>query len=68
MGSKGPRKMRVLLPAISESGESVIWKPMNVKNKQKNEGMIASYKEPRNNTSNMFVFFNKPPKWNERNS
>ena len=32
MGSKGPRKMHVLAPATQESGESSIWKPMNVKN------------------------------------
>jgi hypothetical protein len=67
MGSKGPRKMRVLVPAVNEAGESTIWRPMNVKTRQKNESMLTNYKEPKNNTSNMFIYFNKPPKWNERN-
>lgn len=31
MGSKGPRKMRVLTPGLSTNNESAIWKPMNVK-------------------------------------
>ena len=30
MGSKGPRKMRVLSPAINANNEGAIWKPMNV--------------------------------------
>lgn len=32
MGSKGPRKMRVLTPGLSANNEAAIWKPMNVKN------------------------------------
>ncbi|OMJ77625.1 hypothetical protein SteCoe_22751 [Stentor coeruleus] len=59
MGSKGPRKMRVLAPAFNTNNESSIWKPMN-----KAESMLANYKEGRMN--NMYCFFNKPPKWNER--
>ena len=32
MGSKGPRKMRVLAPAINSNNETAIWKPMTVGN------------------------------------
>lgn len=31
MGSKGPRKMRVLAPAFNTNNESSVWKPMNVR-------------------------------------
>ncbi|OMJ85224.1 hypothetical protein SteCoe_13540 [Stentor coeruleus] len=58
MGSKGPRKMRVLTPGLAANGESAIWKPMN-----KNESILINYKEGR--TGNIFCYFNKPPKWNE---
>jgi len=58
LGSKGPRKMRVLLPAVNPQGEHVIWKPRN-----KNDGMLQKYKA--GDTTGMFVFYNKPPKWNE---
>ena len=31
MGSKGPRKMHAISPAVHESGDFAIWKPMNVR-------------------------------------
>ncbi|CAG9331558.1 unnamed protein product [Blepharisma stoltei] len=58
LGSKGPRKMRVLIPAVNNAGDHYVWKPMN-----KDDGMLKQYNA--GNTSGMFCFFNKPPKWNE---
>ncbi|CAG9311457.1 unnamed protein product [Blepharisma stoltei] len=58
LGSKGPRKMRVLIPAVNNAGDHCVWKPMN-----KEDGMLQQYNA--GNTSGMLCFFNKPPKWNE---
>lgn len=59
LGAKGPRKMRVLLPAVNAEGERFRWKPAN-----KDVSIIAKYKG--GDLTGMFDFFNKPPKWNER--
>ena len=58
LGAKGPRKMKVLLPAVNASGDHYIWRPPN-----KNEGMIPSFKA--GNKEGILSFINKSPKWNE---
>ena len=64
LGAKGPRKMRVLLPAVNAEGERFRWKPSNVSDRQKDAGMSSKFKG--GDLTGMFDFFNKPPKWNER--
>ena len=64
LGAKGPRKMRVLLPAVNAAGDRCTWKPVNVSYTQKDLSMLNKYKE--GDMMGMFDFFNKPPKWNER--
>lgn len=59
LGAKGPRKMRVLLPAVNAEGERYRWKPAS-----KELSMVNKYKA--GDLTGMFDFFNKPPKWNER--
>lgn len=59
LGAKGPRKMRVLLPAVNAEGERYRWKPAS-----KDLSMLNKYKA--GDLTGMFDFFNKPPKWNER--
>ncbi len=59
LGAKGPRKMRVLLPAVNVEGERYRWKPAS-----KDLSMLNKYKA--GDLTGMFDFFNKPPKWNER--
>lgn len=58
LGSKGPRKMRVMIPAIDKEDNICTWKP-----KLKGESMIEKYREGKKDM--MLVFHNKEPKWNE---
>lgn len=58
LGSKGPRKMRVLIPAIDKEDNICTWKPI-----EKEDSMIDKYKEGKKEM--MLVFHNKEPKWNE---
>ena len=66
LGSKGPRKMRCIIPEVRE-GKQVIWRSKNVSelylSKQKDDNIAAKYKE--NDLRGMMLFHNKPPKWNE---
>lgn len=64
LGAKGPRKMRVLLPAVNAAGDRCTWKPTTVSSTQKEGSMLNKYKD--GDMMGMFDFFNKPPKWNER--
>jgi tubby-related protein 1 len=59
LGMKGPRKMRVIIPTVSEEGQRTVWKPM-----KSEEGMVARYKA--GDLKNMFAFQNKAPVWNEQ--
>lgn len=59
LSSKGPRKMRVLVPSINpETGDQVEWRPI-----QENDSMISNFKNGK--TEGMSFLVNKPPKWNE---
>ena len=58
LGSKGPRKMRVMIPAIDREDNICTWKPTD-----KGDTMIDRYKEGTKDM--MLVFHNKEPKWNE---
>ena len=59
LGSKGPRRMKVLMPMVSRHGEEMHW--MDTENEAETiQGKFAA-----NETEDIMFFFNKPPKWNE---
>jgi len=60
LGSKGPRRMKVLLPMVSKDGEQLIWPDTEV------ETDTIQGKMALNETEDVMFFFNKPPKWNEQ--
>ena len=58
LGSKGPRRMKVLLPNVDANQRQFVWKSSD-----SNYTIQEQFKQ--NNTENIMFFFNKPPKWNE---
>ena len=58
LGSKGPRRMKVLLPNVDVTGKQAVWKSADI-----NQSIQEQFKQ--NNTERIMFFFNKPPKWNE---
>ena len=59
-GTKGPRKMTVVLPKPGKDGKPEVFQP-----KGENDGIIAAYKaEPQ--SDRFYVLVNKEPKWNEQ--
>lgn len=58
LGSKGPRRMKVLLPMVDVHGQQHVWQSPD-----KNQSIQEQFKI--NNTERIMFFFNKPPKWNE---
>ncbi|KAM3129701.1 hypothetical protein pb186bvf_018214 [Paramecium bursaria] len=60
LGSKGPRKMQVLLPKVdSKSGQPYIYKPASSK-----DGILKDFREK--NMKNLVSFINRPPQWNSK--
>eukprot|EP01006_Ploeotia_vitrea_P060103 TRINITY_DN75306_c0_g1_i1.p1 TRINITY_DN75306_c0_g1~~TRINITY_DN75306_c0_g1_i1.p1 ORF type:complete len:389 (-),score=34.25 TRINITY_DN75306_c0_g1_i1:113-1279(-) len=60
LGSKGPRKMTALLPAVDEqTNRRTVWRP-----DKEEDGLIAQYKK--GNTEGMVTLRNKEPAWNEQ--
>lgn len=59
LGSKGPRRMKVLLPMVNREGQEMNWPDTEVE-KDTIQGKFAD-----NETEDIIFFFNKPPKWNE---
>lgn len=57
-GMKGPRKMRVVIPTITEDGTRTQFRPM-----KSNDSMIEKYKA--NDLKGLLVLQNKSPVWNE---
>lgn len=60
LGSKGPRRMKVLLPMVNREGQEMNWPDTEVE-KDTIQGKFAD-----NETEDIMFFFNKPPKWNEQ--
>lgn len=58
LGSKGPRRMKVLLPYVNESEEQHKFKATG-------DQEMISEKFKNGQGDNLMFFFNKPPKWNE---
>ncbi len=69
LGSKGPRRMKVLLPKVQRDSTQAEFKSADVKffakslSLQKNFTIENQFKG--GNSENLMFFFNKPPKWNE---
>jgi len=57
LGSRGPRKMRVLLPKM-ELGEAVVFRPPST------PSLIKSFQNGK--VDNLMVMANRAPKWNEQ--
>jgi len=60
LGSRGPRKMKVMVPTVNEGGERKELRPQN-----NDETMLERYKAAMND-ADVQILKNKPPKWNEQ--
>lgn len=58
LGARGPRKMRVLVPDVTETGKPYEFKPIN-----ESDSMINKFKSGQ--LDGIKFYYNKPPKWNE---
>jgi len=61
LGTRGPRKMMSIIPAVDPNGQRQIFRPVNADGK---EGIIDQMRKGR--TEDMLLLKNKPPKWNEQ--
>ena len=60
LGSRGPRKMRVCVPAVDErSNRRVVFQPQ-----VEMDGMLAKFKDKE--MDQLFYMINKPPRWNDQ--
>eukprot|EP00667_Euglena_gracilis_P012900 EG_transcript_13271 len=59
LGTKGPRKMGVLIPYVDENGRRTIWKP-----EKEEDGLIGRFKK--GSTQGMLIMKNKEPSWNDQ--
>ncbi|KAL1511614.1 hypothetical protein AB1Y20_006407 [Prymnesium parvum] len=60
LGSRGPRKMKVMVPSINENGQRKVLRPTS-----KDETMLERYKAAKND-EDVQILKNKQPKWNEQ--
>jgi len=60
LGSRGPRKMKVMVPRIDAEGQRRVLKPTSTQ-----ESMLERYKVLKDDPDVM-VLKNKPPKWNDQ--
>ena len=60
LGSRGPRKMKVLVPNVDDSGNRAVLKPTTME-----DTMLERYKAG-NEDDSMQVLKNKQPKWNDQ--
>jgi len=59
LGTKGPRKMAVLVPFVDENGKRTIWKP-----EKEEDGLIGRFRKGQ--IQDMIILKNKEPSWNEQ--
>lgn len=65
LGSRGPRKMQVALPGVTEDLEIIKWRDsMGPNGTGTNDDMLARIKD--RNFRDMVYLINKPPRWNEQ--
>ena len=60
LGSRGPRKMKVMVPRVDETGRRKELKPQSTA-----ESMLERYKAAKND-ADVMILKNKPPKWNDQ--
>ena len=60
LGSRGPRKMKVIVPNVDEHGNRVTLKPVNME-----DTMLERYKAGKE-CDDVQVLKNKQPKWNDQ--
>ena len=60
LGSRGPRKMKVIVPNVDENGNRVVLRPTT-----NAESMLERYKGAKND-NDVQILKNKQPKWNDQ--
>ena len=60
LGARGPRKMKVMVPIVSEEGERTVLRPMSSE-----ETMLERYKAAKED-GDVVILKNKQPKWNDQ--
>mmetsp|Transcript_8789 Transcript_8789/g.14855 ORF Transcript_8789/g.14855 Transcript_8789/m.14855 type:complete len:497 (+) Transcript_8789:72-1562(+) len=60
LGSRGPRKMKVMVPTVNEAGQRKVLRPTS-----KDESMLERYKAAKND-GDVQILKNKQPKWNDQ--
>jgi len=60
LGSRGPRKMKVMVPNVNEQGQRKVLRPQNA-----DQTMLERYKAAMSD-ADIQILKNKPPKWNEQ--
>jgi len=60
LGSRGPRKMKVMVPRIDGEGQRTMLRPQTGA-----ESMLERYKAAKND-ADVMILKNKPPKWNDQ--
>jgi len=60
LGSRGPRKMKVMVPSVNEQGQRKVLRPTT-----KDESMLERYKAAKND-HDVQILKNKQPKWNDQ--
>jgi hypothetical protein len=61
LGSRGPRKMQVAIPAVDEVENTIL---ASEQTRNSEEDMLQRMKD--RNLKNLCYFINKPPRWNEQ--
>jgi len=60
LGSRGPRKMKVMVPSVNDAGQRKVLRPTS-----KDETMLERYKAAKND-DDVQILKNKQPKWNDQ--
>ena len=60
LGSRGPRKMKVMVPRVGEDQQRKVLRPQST-----SESMLERYKAAKND-ADVMILKNKPPKWNDQ--
>lgn len=61
LGTRGPRKMQVALPAVDENDRILSW---NASKEGSHDDMLTRIKD--RNFRDLVYLINKPPRWNEQ--
>ncbi len=64
LGSRGPRKMQVALPALDENKQIVKWRDGQGPPGGTSDDMVTRMKD--RNFKDIQYLINKPPRWNEQ--